>query len=138
MTNYGMPFFLEDRTGDFFNTEYDDLNDRLFYGVNCVVGGAGRAPGASTVRIFELGSRTSAHRFSTAYPGRSPAVMLDFGPRGELGTVLFVERAAALPMSNWMRKSMALGRYADLYNFFVCVFSFHLLMASRVFISGTL
>ena len=110
MTNYGMPFFLEDRTGDFANTEYDDLNDRLFFGVNCVTGSAGRPAGSSTIRVYELSSRSSSHRFSATYPGRSPSIILEFGARRELGNILFIERQVSLPMSSWLRRSTALGR----------------------------
>ncbi|KAH8115628.1 hypothetical protein DFH11DRAFT_1543106 [Phellopilus nigrolimitatus] len=105
MATFGVPYILEDRTGDLGNTEFDELYDRMFFGVSCTLDTPGRTRGAATLKIYELGSRSSTRGFSTAHFGRDPAVIIDFGPGAALGTILFVEQSMSMPMGHWIRKA---------------------------------
>ncbi|EJD00716.1 uncharacterized protein FOMMEDRAFT_110000 [Fomitiporia mediterranea MF3/22] len=124
MTTMGIPFLLEDRTGDVLNTEYDELYDRMFFGVtsapspSAIVSPTSPSRPSSrsvTIKIFELGSRTSSARGGLNF-GRDPVVILDFatapssaahGGFDVLGTILFVRQSVSMPMEKWIRKKGA-------------------------------
>ena len=55
MTTFGIPFLLEDRTGNIISTEFDDLYDRMFLGISNTTDPAARSRGAATIKFFELG-----------------------------------------------------------------------------------
>lgn len=105
MTTFGIPYLLEDRTGDVLNTEFDELYDRMFFGVSVSASPASPPSSSSrTIKIFELGSRSGPSPRAGAYNfGRDPVVVLDFAPNGSLGTVLFVRQGVSMPMDQWMR-----------------------------------
>ncbi|KAI5120753.1 hypothetical protein M0805_007827 [Coniferiporia weirii] len=110
MTTFGLPYFLEDRTGDVANTEFNELYDRMFFGV-AGSSRAGAGPGVATLRIFELGSRSSSRGPAAAHFGaRSPAVVLDFASGGAPGTVLFVQQSVSMPMTRWLTGSSKPGK----------------------------
>ena len=111
MAQYGLPYVLEDKTGLYNSTEYDDIYDRMFIGITSTANVDTKPTGSSTVKIFELGSRTSLHAYPSTYPGRDPTVILDFGPNSHLGTILFVKRSMSMPMSSWIKKTSFFGRY---------------------------
>ena len=107
MTTYGIPFILEDRTGDITNTEFDDLYDRMFFGISSPAPSSTSA--GATIRIFELGARSSPRALAGSHFGRDPAVVLDFGGHGaasaDAGTGLFVRQGVSMPIAAWLRGS---------------------------------
>ncbi|TDL18406.1 hypothetical protein BD410DRAFT_793312 [Rickenella mellea] len=103
MTTVGLPLYLEDRTGLNNNTDYDEIYDRMFLRTSST---PPRPGGGMTTTIYELGRRSS--RRSTAYG--DPLVVLDFGPNGSLGTILFVQLSMSMPMGHWLRKTAMFSR----------------------------
>jgi len=71
MIQYGMPFFLEDRTGDLGGSEYVDLYNRLRLTVRC------------TLRD----SHRTAYMVHDASTPATPIAFLDFGHGGALGSI---------------------------------------------------
>lgn len=115
MTTFGIPYLLEDRTGDVLNTEFDEIYDRMFFGVsssNPPSPSSSTDPAPSrTIKLFELGKRSApALRGSSLNFGKDPVVVLDFAPGGGMGTVLFVRQGVSMPMEKWMRRFDAKGR----------------------------
>lgn len=107
MTTFGIPFLFEDRTGNIINTEFDDLYDRMFLGVSNSTDAGARSRGAATVKIFELGSKSSPRATFSPNFGRDPTIVLDFGPGGTPGSILFARQSVSMPMGSWIRKTDA-------------------------------
>lgn len=105
MTTFGIPFLLEDRTGNIISTEFDDLYDRMFLGISNTTDPAARSRGAATIKIFELGSKTSTRATFSPNFGRDPTIVLDFGPGGTPGSVLFARQSISMPIGSWVRKT---------------------------------
>lgn len=101
MTTMGIPYLLEDRTGDVLNTEFDELYDRMFFGVSSSPSSSAPST-ARTVKLFELGSRSAPSPRGNFNFGRDPVIVLDFAPNA-LGTVLFVRQGISMPMASWMK-----------------------------------
>ncbi|KAL0570515.1 hypothetical protein V5O48_011439 [Marasmius crinis-equi] len=94
MTRYGMPYFLEDKTGRLSGTEFVDIHDRLHFVYRCTA----RATSHATYMIFNASSSSD------------PLMALNFGPKNALGTVSFSSHACH-PMSKYLTKvSTASGR----------------------------
>lgn len=100
---YNMPYIFEDKTGKIYTTEFHDVNDRMSLAVSSSAA-PGRAQGAMTLKIFELRSRSNALTM-TSSSSHDPGVILDFGPGGSLGTVLFVSQSVSMAMVDWIYKS---------------------------------
>lgn len=75
MTSCGLPFFLEDQTGELTGTEFVDLYNRMRLSLRCTL----RDASHTAYMIYDLSSRPNA--FS------SPLACLDFGAHNALGTV---------------------------------------------------
>ncbi len=119
----GIPFIFQDRTGQYLHTDFDEIYDRMFLSVKSSSSSAasaalqahspsrlafpsfsGSAPAPPvTTRIFNSGSRPRGHL-------PEPAAILDFGPGGVPGTVLFVKEGLAVQMADWVRSGGMLGR----------------------------
>ncbi|KAF8224609.1 hypothetical protein L208DRAFT_475661 [Tricholoma matsutake] len=76
MTNYGMAFFLEDKTGELTGSEFVDLNDRMHLTYRCTA----RNSTHIAYMIYDATTSSGASR---------PLVALDFGPNNQLGTISF-------------------------------------------------
>ncbi|KAJ8096128.1 hypothetical protein PM082_000035 [Marasmius tenuissimus] len=87
MTSYGMPYFLEDKTGRLSGTEYVDIHDRLHYVYRCTA----RSTSHSTYMIFSASSPSE------------PLMALNFGPKNALGSVSFSSQAC-YPMNQYLAK----------------------------------
>ncbi|KAG7098038.1 hypothetical protein E1B28_000014 [Marasmius oreades] len=94
MTNYGMPYFLEDKTGSLLGSEFVDIHDRLHF----VYRSTSHACSHATYMIFNTSSYTD------------PLMALTFGPRNALGTVSFPSHVS-YPMGTYLsRISTSSGR----------------------------
>lgn len=109
MLNRQLPYFLEDRSGIFTATDYDDIYDRLFLRV---APAPSHSPTPFALTIHNTGRRSSPthtpdfrHSRDLSSP-REPALVLEFGPRGALGNVLFAgAKTESVPMAQWLRKT---------------------------------
>ncbi|EIM80982.1 uncharacterized protein STEHIDRAFT_172050 [Stereum hirsutum FP-91666 SS1] len=70
MATLGIPYFLEDKTGLLTSSDFTDVNDRMRLTLRCTLKD-------STRSAYMIHSSSS----------RVPAAALDFGSKGELGTV---------------------------------------------------
>jgi len=92
MTTYGMPFFLEDKSGKLTGSDFVDINDRLCLALRCTARG-------STRTAYVIYSKTDSV---------TTLVTLDFGPNNSLGTISFGS-GAQVPMSEFLVESSAPG-----------------------------
>ena len=81
MTLYGLPYFLEDKTGSLLGSEFIDLHDRMHLTYRCTASN-------SSHTAFMIFQRPDAYQVSYL----KPLVALDFGPNHNLGTISFSER----------------------------------------------
>ncbi|KAF9257218.1 hypothetical protein L218DRAFT_879998 [Marasmius fiardii PR-910] len=86
-TTYGMPYFLEDKTGSLSGSEFIDINDRLHFVYRCTA----HASTHTTYMIFKASSMTE------------PLMALHFGPKNALGTVSFPSHAS-FAMNKYLSK----------------------------------
>ena len=105
MINRPLPFYLEDRTGDYSATDYDEAYDRLFLRVACAQPAHDPDAGA-TLFVYDTGRRSSSRR-PLARPPRDaePAAVLEFCPGGGLGSVAFVRAGTSVPMGQYLRRT---------------------------------
>ena len=99
MTNYGMPYILEDQTGKLSGSDFVDIHDRMRLSFRCTADNATH----TAYMIYDI----SSHVYQGSYP--KPLVALDFGPNNSLGTVTFSPHTN-LPMKKYLVKSSALGK----------------------------
>ncbi|KAI0771662.1 hypothetical protein BD413DRAFT_475570 [Trametes elegans] len=104
MINRSLPHFLEDRTGHFAESDFDEVYDRLFLRVSRPPPTQAAHFAESTLMVYDTGRRSSSQRHSRP-PSREPAVILEFGQNGALGTITFVQSSVSLPMSQYLRKT---------------------------------
>ncbi|THH02232.1 hypothetical protein EW026_g632 [Hermanssonia centrifuga] len=104
MLNRALPYYLEDRTGVFTGSDFDDMYDRMFLRVSPPPSHLSHAPSSpASPSPFSLMIYASTRRSSTqkeyayAYRERNPsmrqgepAIVLEFGPRGALGNATFI------------------------------------------------
>jgi hypothetical protein len=130
MTQHAVPYVLEDRTGQLYDTDFDDAYDRLFLRV--VEHGArpplvsvqsfppttlakpvlsssppsSSAPRERNVVVYDMSHRWSPRRAS-AHSERIPAAVLRLGPGGDLGSVQFrlPHFAKNMLLSKWMPRT---------------------------------
>lgn len=70
MATLGIPYFLEDKTGLLTSSDFTDVNDRMRLTLRCT-----------------LKDNTRSAYMIHINSSRIPAAALDFGSKGELGTV---------------------------------------------------
>lgn len=104
MVNRSLPFYLEDRTGQYTGSDFDEIYDRLFLRI-------ARPPPSqvahfpeTTLMVYNTGRRSSSQRHSRP-PQREPAVVLEFGPNSALGTITFAATGLSMPMTQYLRKT---------------------------------
>ncbi|KAF7300896.1 hypothetical protein MKEN_01315900 [Mycena kentingensis (nom. inval.)] len=103
-----LPFVLEDRTGAYTSTDFDDIYDRAFFHVVY-------APQSSAVMLYSMNRRASRHRDAHWQPHlHTPAAVLEFAVDGGLGNVSFAptpsSKGMVLPMARYLRKTSLFGR----------------------------
>ena len=104
MMNKVLPYYLEDRTGLYTGTDFDEVYDRLFLRVARPHPSQASHFAESTLMVYNTGRRSSSQRHSRP-PPREPAVILEFGPNGALGTVSFVDSGVSMPMGQYLCKT---------------------------------
>ncbi|EJF60006.1 hypothetical protein BD309DRAFT_948763 [Dichomitus squalens] len=104
MINRTLPYCLEDRTGHYMGTDFDEIYDRLF--LRIARPSPSQVPHSSetTLMIYNTGRRSSSHRLSRP-PSREPSAILDFGLNGTLGTIWFAESGVSMPIGQYLRKT---------------------------------
>lgn len=95
MTNYGMPYFLEDKSGRLTGSEFVDLHDRMHLSYRCTA----RDATHTAYMIYDMKSHGASR----------PLVALDFGPNNQLGTISFGPTSSA-EMKKYLTKVSTLGR----------------------------
>lgn len=103
MTISGPPsaYFFEDRTGVLTSSDFDEVYDRAFLRISSTpqrTRNAGLMVYDMGQRSTSLGDRDRRHFY------REPVIVLDFGPRGALGTVRFTKGSISIPMHQYLRK----------------------------------
>ncbi|KAJ7452209.1 hypothetical protein FB451DRAFT_1100789 [Mycena latifolia] len=97
MTHYGLPYILEDTTGNLTGSEFVDIHDRLRLTVRCTA----RDAYHTAYMIFD----TTPSAFQPTIPRALAA--LDFGRDNSLGTVSFA--GVGMPMRKYLTRSNAMG-----------------------------
>jgi hypothetical protein len=103
MTIAGPPsaYFFEDRTGVLTGSDFDEVYHRLFLRVSSTpqrTRNAGLMIYDMGQRSTSLGDRDGRHFY------REPMIVLDFGPKGALGTIRFTKGSVSIPMHQYLRK----------------------------------
>ena len=98
MTDYGMSYFLEDRTGKLTGSEFLDLNDRMRLIYRCTARDSTR----TAYMVYDATTSSGASR---------PLFALDFGPNNQLGTISLGPNVL-MEMKKYLTKLSPLGRYA--------------------------
>ncbi|THH08291.1 hypothetical protein EW146_g9041 [Bondarzewia mesenterica] len=106
MTIGGPPaaYFFEDRSGLVANSDFDEVYDRMFLRVSST---PQRTQNAGYM-IYDMGHRSTSHGDRHHYY-REPAIILDFGPNGALGTMWFTRNSSSVPMHQYLRKVSFFG-----------------------------
>ncbi|KAA1479400.1 hypothetical protein DENSPDRAFT_145282 [Dentipellis sp. KUC8613] len=106
MTIGGPPpaYFFEDRTGLVADSDYDEVYDRAFLRVSS----APQRTRNAGFSIYDMGQRSTSHGDRRHFY-RDPAVVLDFGPNGALGTIWFPRTGTSVPMPQYLRKVSMFG-----------------------------
>ncbi|KAJ3876447.1 hypothetical protein F5051DRAFT_429775 [Lentinula edodes] len=97
MTTYGLPYFLEDKTGRLTGSDFVDIHDRLRLTYR-------RSTERNSSHTAYMIYNTSAH---VSHP--QPLMALDFGPGNALGTVSFSSKLC-VPMKKYLAKVPCKGR----------------------------
>lgn len=110
MTINGPPpaYYFEDRTGLITGSDFDEIYDRMFLRVSATP----QRTQTAGLMVYDMGQRSTSHgdRDRRHYY-REPAIILDFGPKGALGTIHFAKSALSVPMYQYLRKVSLFGGY---------------------------
>ncbi|KAJ3725614.1 hypothetical protein DFJ43DRAFT_1002427 [Lentinula guzmanii] len=109
MTTYGLPYFLEDKTGRLSGSEFVDIHDRLRLTYRL---STDRSSSHTAFMIYNTSSHISHPSFLQAL------VALDFGPGHALGTVSFSSKIC-LPMKKYLVKVSSKGRFVSVFYLFI-------------------
>jgi hypothetical protein len=106
MRSAPLHYILEDRSGVYNDSDFEDIYDRLFLRI----AESSRDAETSILMIYDMGRRSSRRRDSRHFE-RQPSVVLDFGTNGKLGNVHFMQPPAghSLPMHQYLRKTTLFG-----------------------------
>lgn len=97
-TKFGLPFFLEDKTGRLTGSDFNDLHDRmkLFYRPRS------RDPSRGIYDIYDV----SSGRNDSC---ETPVVTLTFGSDNSLGTIKFSYESGSQDMGTYLSQVNAVG-----------------------------
>ncbi|KAI0637507.1 hypothetical protein C8Q77DRAFT_370766 [Trametes polyzona] len=105
MINRSLPYFFEDRTGHYHNSEFDEVYDRMFLRVARPPAHQAAHFADTTLMVYDTGRRSPSNQRHSRPPAREPSVILEFGPNGALGTISFVGSSVSMPMGQYLRKT---------------------------------
>ncbi|KAI6040218.1 hypothetical protein EDC04DRAFT_1522990 [Pisolithus marmoratus] len=91
-TTYGMPYILEDKTGELTGSDFIDINDRLRLRLRCTAQ-------AATHTAYMIHNVTHGHEREVS----RALVALAFGPDHSLGTITFESRSP-VAMGEYLRR----------------------------------
>ena len=106
MINKALPYYLEDRSGSYTGSDFDDIYDRLFLRVVRPQGSPMNCS-PTTLMIYNVGRRASSPRDNRPIQCE-PAVILEFGQNATLGHISFGS-STALPMNQFLKKTSLFG-----------------------------
>ena len=114
MTINGPPaaYSFEDRTGVVAGSDFDEVYDRMFLRVSSTPQSTQNAG----LLVYDMGQRSTSHgdRDRRHYY-REPSIVLDFGPRGALGTIHFTKTSMSAPMGQYLKRASYFGGYVASY-----------------------
>lgn len=97
-TKFGLPFFLEDKTGRLTGSDFNDLHDRM----KLLYRPRSRDPSGGIYDIYDVSAgRNDSYEI--------PVVTLTFGSDNSLGTVKFSYESRARDMGGYLSQVNALG-----------------------------
>ncbi|EGO00477.1 hypothetical protein SERLA73DRAFT_136371 [Serpula lacrymans var. lacrymans S7.3] len=96
MTHYGMPYLLEDKTGELSGSDFNDLNDRMCLRLRCTA----RESTHTAYMIFDITHHSDGLQ--------KPLAALDFGPNESLGTISY-SSGSQIPMKDYLMKLSTFG-----------------------------
>lgn len=97
-----LPYVFEDRTGQLYGSDFDDMYDRLFYRVS-------REPHKTVTMLYDMGRRASRHRDSLSFQ-RQPIATLEFKSDRSLGNICFaVNRNVPVPINRYLTRTSIFG-----------------------------
>lgn len=97
-TKFGLPFFLEDKTGRLTGSDFNDLHDRM----KLLYRPRSRDPSRGIYDIYDASSGRS-----DSY--ETPVVTLTFGSDNSLGTIKFAQDSRAREMGRYLSQVNTLG-----------------------------
>ncbi|KAJ3984415.1 hypothetical protein F5890DRAFT_1516902 [Lentinula detonsa] len=102
MYNGPLPYVFEDRTGQLYGSDFDDMYDRLFYRV-------ARDPQRTATMVYDMGRRANRHRDSLPFHQR-PIAILDFKPDQSMGSICYASNGSvAVPINRYLRRTSIFG-----------------------------
>ncbi|KAH9949096.1 hypothetical protein B0H21DRAFT_169546 [Amylocystis lapponica] len=99
MTTFGMPYFLEDQTGELTGSEFVDLYNRMRLSFRCTIRDAERA----SYVVYDMTNRGASRTGILV-----PLACLNFGANNALGT-LKIGDGEYVNMNDYLSKTTALG-----------------------------
>lgn len=101
MTNYGIPYIFEDKTGCLSGSEFSELHDRMYLYLKSVK----NSPSHSAYIVYEWLNGASLNPMH-----HESSIGLDFGPGGALGTITVGTKGKHVPMNQFLAKTSSMGR----------------------------
>lgn len=95
-TLFGMPFFLEDQSGDIENSEFNDLYNRMRFSLRKT---SADDAANTTLMVYDLSSPSASSRNDL----RVPVACLTFGAGPTLGTVR-IKTGPAVNMEQYLSR----------------------------------
>ena len=103
MNSRPLPYYFEDRTGDYAGSDFDEAYDRLFLHVARPSPTHPALDAETTLLIYDTGRRSSSRR--PQHTRAEPAAVLEFGAAGALGAISFVREGVSMPMGQYLRRT---------------------------------
>lgn len=106
MTSFGLPYFLEDTTGQTTGSDFVDLHNRMHLNIKQTLRDAHHA----AYVIYDLSARSSSGRGGLLVP----LATLDFAAHNALGTIKIGD-SDHIPMTQYLARSAGTNGYVKVY-----------------------